>query len=143
MKGLFGPTFGERVIAFIIRWVILAIAVWVAAELIEGIHLDGWESTLIIALILGLLNVFIKPFLVYVSLPVTILTLGLFLIVINTALLGFTAWLAGKFDDIHFAIDDFGDAFLGAIIISLITFVLSQFINAERFARDLTRRVRL
>lgn len=88
----------QKLVTFVIRWLITAAAVWVAAELLGGIHLEGWRSTLIVALILGLLNVYIKPILVVLGLPALLMTLGLFLIIINTALLGLTAWIAGKFD---------------------------------------------
>ena len=128
-----------RLVAYAIRWAILAVAVWIAAELIDGIQLEGWESTLIIALILGLLNVFLKPILAIVALPLTLLTFGLFLIVINTGLLALTAWIAGKFDEIKFDIEDFGAALLGAIVISVVGFVLNQLIDADKLARDLTR----
>jgi putative membrane protein len=139
---VFGPSLPERIVSFAIRWLILAVAVWVAAEIVPGIHLDGWESTVIVALILSLLNMFVKPLLVAISLPVTILTLGLFLIIINTAMLGLTAWIAGQMDDLRFDIDDFWAALVGAIIISIVSFVLGIFIDADKMARGLTRRVR-
>lgn len=129
----------ERLIAFAVRWLILAVAVWVAAELVPGIRHEGWRSILIVALILGLLNAFLKPLLVFLSLPITVMTLGLFLVVINTGLLALTAWLAGKAENVQFAIDSFAAALLGAVIISIITFILSRFVNAERIARNLTR----
>ncbi|KAA0231251.1 hypothetical protein EDM76_11015 [bacterium] len=96
----------------------------VAAWAVGGIHLEGWESTLIVALILGLLNATIRPLLFWLSLPLTCLTFGFFVLVLNTAMLGLTAWIAGKFDRIHFAIDGFWDAFWGAIIISLVAWAL-------------------
>jgi putative membrane protein len=95
-----------------------------------------------VALILSLLNMFVKPLLVAVSLPVTILKLGLFLIIINTAMLGLTAWIAGQMDDLRFDIDDFWAALVGAIIISIVSFVLGIFIDADKMARGLTKRVR-
>jgi putative membrane protein len=97
----------ERIATFIIRWLITAVAVWVAAAIVGGIHLEGWESTLLVALILGLLNAILRPLLVLGALPAIIMTLGLGLILINTALLALTAWIAGKFDRIVFDIDGF------------------------------------
>jgi len=122
-------------VAFLVRWAILAVAVWVAASLIDGIHLEGWESTLVVALILGLLNALVKPILLMVSLPLTILTLGLFVLVLNAAILGLTAWIAGQFDNILFDIDGFLDAFLGALIITVVSWVLSQFVDAGKISR--------
>ena len=118
-----------------IRWLLLAFAVWVAAEVIPGIRLEGWQDTLFVALILGLINVFIRPILFFATLPATLLTLGLFLIVVNAALLELTAWLAGLFGSPDFAIESFGDALLGALIISLVGFVLRRVVNAGRLAR--------
>lgn len=125
----------QKLVAFVVRWLITAVAVWIAAELIGGIHLEGWKSTLLVALILGLLNAYIKPLLVLFGLPALIMTLGLFLVIINTALLGLTAWIAGKFDSIHFAIDGFWDAFWGAIIISIVSFLIGIYLNPKRIAR--------
>ena len=82
-----------RLVAFVVRWLINAVAVWLAAELVDGIHLDGWQTTLTVALFLGILNQFVKPFLVFIGLPFIVLTLGLFLVLINTALWG---WLSGS-----------------------------------------------
>jgi putative membrane protein len=130
----------ERLIALAIRWLMLALAVFVAAEVVPGIHLDGWGSTLAVAAILGLLNVYVRPVLFFVSLPLTIVTLGLFLIVLNAILLGFTSWVAGQIDDLRFSVDSIGAALLGAIIISLVGFVLRVFVKPEGIARDLSGR---
>jgi putative membrane protein len=129
------PSTAGRIAAFIIRWLVTAAAVWVAAALVPGIHLDGFGSTLAVALILGLLNAYLKPLLVISALPGIVLSLGFLLILINTALLALTAWIAGKFDGITFAIDGFWSAFFGAIIISLTSFLLTRFINPGRIAR--------
>ena len=125
--------------AFVVRWLITAAAVWVAAELIGGIRLEGWKSTLLVALILGLLNQYLKPLLVIAGFPALIMTLGIFLIFINTALLALTAWIAGKFDSIHFAIDGFWDAFFGAIVISIVSWLLSMVIDVNRIAKSVAR----
>ncbi len=129
------PSRGSRAVEFVVRWLITAAAVWVAAALIGGIHLDGWRSTLLVALILGLLNAYLKPFLVIGAFPALIMTLGFFLILINTALLALTAWIAGKFDSIKFEVDGFWSAFFGAVIISLVSFLLSRIFNPGRIAR--------
>jgi putative membrane protein len=128
----------SRLLSLAIRWVVLAIGVWAAAELLSGIHLEGWESTFLVALILGLLNLYLRPILVLLALPVTILTLGLFIIVINAALLGLTSWIAGQIDSIHFAVDGFGDALLGALIISAISLLIGIFVKPDRIASGLT-----
>jgi putative membrane protein len=126
-----------RLMVLVLRWLILAVAVWVAAELVGGIHLEGWESTLIVAAVLGLLNLYVKPVLVLLSFPVTLLTLGLFLVVINALLLGLTHWLVNQFGGIEFSIDSVGAALLGAVIISIVSTLIGLFINPERLARSL------
>ena len=127
-----------KLVTFVVRWLITAVAVWIAAELLGGIYLEGWRSTLLVALILGLLNAYVKPLLVLAGLPALVMTLGLFLIIINTALLGLTAWIAGKFDSIRFDIDGFWDAFFGAIIISIVSWLLTMVVNPGKIARRVT-----
>ena len=132
-------TGSTKLVTFVVRWLITAAAVWVAAEMVSGIHLEGWQSTLLVALILGLLNAYLKPLLVVGTFPALIMTLGIFLIFINTALLALTAWISGKFDSIHFAIDGFCSAFFGAIIISIVSFFISLVVNPKKIARSVGR----
>jgi uncharacterized membrane protein YvlD (DUF360 family) len=120
------PTWQERIVAFLVRWAILTLAVWIAAAIVPGIVLDGWKSAIVVGLILGFLNAILKPILFIISLPITVLTLGLFLLIINTGLLALTAWIAGQIDGISFDIDGFWDAFLGALIISLVSWILGS-----------------
>lgn len=129
----------SKLVAFVVRWLITAAAVWVAAKLVGGIHLEGWKSTLLVALILGLLNAYLKPLLVVGTLPALVMTLGVFLILINTALLALTAWIAGKFDSIHFSIDGFWPALFGAIIISVVSFFISLVVKPGKIARSVGR----
>ncbi|MBI4203029.1 MAG: phage holin family protein [Chloroflexi bacterium] len=129
-----------RLFAFVIRWAIFALAVWVAAELVEGIHLQGLKSILFIALVLGVLNAYVKPLLVLVAFPLMMLTFGLFLVVINTGLLLAAEWLAGEFGGefgLRFSIDGLIPAVLGAISISIVTFVVTRFVDVERMAKSL------
>lgn len=128
----------ERALVLAIRWLLLSFAVWVAAELVEGIRYDGWDSIFVFALVLGLLNLYVRPLISLLALPLTILTLGFFLIVLNAAYLGLASWIAGWFSGINFHVDDFWAALLGAIVISVIGLVAGIFIKPERIARDLT-----
>lgn len=125
----------RRLAAFGLRWAITAVAVWVAAEVVGGIHYDGWPSILAVAFILGLLNAYLKPLLVIGALPAVVLSLGLALVLINTALLALTAWIAGKFDSIDFSIDGFWDALFGAVLISVVSFVLTRIVDPNRVVR--------
>ena len=115
------------------RWLILAIAVWVSAEIVEGIHYDGWGSVLVVAAILGLLNLYVRPAFALLALPLTILTLGVFIIVINAILLGLAAWISDIFGA-DFSIDGAWPAFLGALIISLVSLLINRFIDVEKLS---------
>lgn len=124
---------GESWVPLLIRWLLLAASVWIAAELLSGIELEGVASTLIVAAILGLLNAYVRPFLLLITLPVTVLTLGLFIIVINALMLGLADLLAGLFD-INFEVKTFGAALLGALIISIVSTILNSLVQPGRFA---------
>jgi putative membrane protein len=105
----------------IIRLLINAAALWVAAYLVTGIDLDGSAAAiLIVVLVFGLVNAIIKPILKLFSLPAVILTLGLFTLLINAAMLGLTAAVTDAL-----TIDGFLPAILGAIVISIVSAVLS------------------
>jgi putative membrane protein len=118
---------------FIVRVVVNGIALWVAAWLVSGVHLaDGDDSTttkvvtiLLVALIFGVVNAFVKPIATLLSLPFVVLTLGLFLVVVNALMLELVAWLSDLVG-LSFSIDEFfWDAVLAAIIISIVSWVLS------------------
>jgi putative membrane protein len=106
-------------IAFIKRWIITTVAVLVAVNIVHGIHYDTAVGLIIATLVLGFLNAVVRPVLVFVSLPLLIVTLGLFLLVINALLL----YWVGQMKTFH--VDSFGAAFLGSIIISLVSLVLN------------------
>ena len=128
----------ERLLSLALRWLLLSFAVWVAAELIDGIRYDGWQSILVVSLVLGLLNLYVRPLLTLLTLPLTILTLGLFLLVLNAAFLGLASWIARELS-VDFHVDDFWAALLGAVVISIVGMLVSLFVNPDRIARSLTR----
>ena len=106
---------------FLQRWVINTVAVMVAANIVPGIDYGGPASLVVASLLLGILNVVLRPLLLLLSLPVVILTLGLFTWVINALLLYFVGQLVKSF---HVA--DFWSALWGALIISLVSLVLNS-----------------
>ncbi|MDH3293113.1 MAG: phage holin family protein [Acidimicrobiia bacterium] len=109
-------------IRFALRVVINAAGLWVADRLLDGITLaDEITTILLVALVFGVVNALVRPIALVLSLPALILTLGLFTLVVNAAMLALTAWLTDGL-----AIDGFGAAFLGAIIITLISWILSS-----------------
>ena len=99
------------------KLLVIAAAVWIVAAVVPGVHVQkGVASYVVIALIFAVVNVLVKPVLKLLSFPLLLLTLGLFLIVINAALLGLTALLTTRM-----AIDGFGPAVIASLIISAIT----------------------
>lgn len=108
----------------LLRWLMLTVAVLAAAYLVEGIQTAGFFSALITAAVLGILNAILRPILVVLTLPATILTMGLFLFVINALLLMMVSGVVGSF---HVA--GFGAALLGSLIISLVGWLLNSFIS--------------
>lgn len=136
---MFGTSSTERVLSYVIQCVLLALGIWVAAKLVDGIHLVGWQSTLIVAVILGLLNGFLKPAISLIALPLTILTFGLFSIVINSGLLLLTSWIARHSSSINFQVDNFLAAVFGSIVISIVSIVVHFFINTDKISRGLAK----
>jgi putative membrane protein len=104
----------------VIRFLISLVAIGFSQYIVSGFNIDGWGALIFGAAILGVINAFIKPFVSIISCPLTILTLGFFALVINAAMLGLTAWIAGLFD-LDFEVDGFIPAFLGALVISLVS----------------------
>lgn len=114
-------------IRIVIRVIINAAALWVAARFIDGITLtEDVGSILFVAIVFGLINAFIRPVVLVLTFPALILTLGLFTLVINAAMLGATAWLTDSL-----AIDGFGPAFLGALVITVVSWALSSLLINE------------
>lgn len=107
--------------SFLQRWLVDTVAVMVAANVVKGINYDSMTSLLVASLLLGVFNAILRPLLLLLSLPLVIFTLGLFTLVINALLLYFVGQLVKSF---HVA--DFGAAFLGALIISLVSLVLNS-----------------
>lgn len=111
---------------FVFRWAITTVAVMVAASLISGIRYDSTGSLIGAALLLGILNAFLRPILLLLAAPLIILTLGIFIFVIN----GLMLLLVN--DLVHgFHVDGFGSAFWGAVLISIVSWMLSAFFRGS------------
>ena len=104
----------------LIKWAINAVVLVVTAHLVPGLRLTSFAAAMTAALVLGLINTFVKPFFLLITLPVNIITLGLFTFVINALMLWFTASLVQGFE-----INRFASAILAAIVISVISVFLS------------------
>jgi len=110
-----------RLKEFLWRWIVTTVGVLVAAHVVPGIHYDRghWEALLVATLVLGLLNAFLRPLLMLLSLPLVVFTLGFFILIINAGLLYLVGQLVKAFQ-----VDRFSDAFWGALIISIVSFFL-------------------
>ncbi len=111
-------------IGFALRLLIVALGLWLASEWVPGIEVKGPWTLLGAALLLGIVNAVVRPLLIILTLPITVLTLGVFLLVINAAMLGLVAWM---FD--NFTIAGFGSALLGSIVVGLTGWLGSWFIG--------------
>jgi putative membrane protein len=111
-------------VGFLVRVLVNAAALWVAAALIPGISLGGVGYTLLAALVLGLINAIVRPVLVFLTLPITLVTLGLFIFVLNA----FCLWLTSRLVP-GFEVHGFGAAFLGALVISAVSWMVTAFLS--------------
>ena len=105
---------------FLLFWALNALLLWVASEVFSSVRFDSTSALLVAGLLFGLAHAFLKPVLVLLTLPVTIVTLGLFLLVVNALILLLVAWLVPGF---HVA--GFGQAVLVALFISILSFILN------------------
>jgi len=114
-------------VRFLIRVVVNGVAVLLAARLIPGIALADPISAFIAGLVLGVINAIVRPLLIIITLPFTLLTLGLFIFVVNAVCLALVAWLVPGF-----SISGFWAAFLGALFISLVSWILHAILDDRR-----------
>lgn len=121
----------------ILQVLVNAAALWVAVLVVPNLDFLGeWWKLLVVAFIFGLVNTFLRPLLRIVTFPITIMTLGLFLLVINALLLLLTGAISAELD-LGFVVGDFLAALLGSIVVSLVGFVLSLVIGTGRAATRL------
>lgn len=118
---------------FLIRWLINAIGLYVAVAIVPGINLqsDNWLSFIWLALIFGIVNAFFSPILKLLTCPLILLTLGLFTLVINTFLFMLAGWIGTSFG-VGFTVDSWWTAFLGSIVVSLVSVVLTLVVHDDR-----------
>jgi len=111
-------------VGFILRGLVAALGLWAATEMLQGFRIDTATTLIIAGLLLGVVNAIVRPFALLLSLPALIFTLGLFLLVVNAAMLGLVALLLPGF-----YIDGFWTAVGGAIIVSVVSWIGSWFIG--------------
>ncbi len=111
---------------FFFRLVITALGLWAAATIVPGVTITGWQALVVSALLLGIVNAVIRPIILILTLPLTILTLGLFILVVNGVSLGIVAWLVPGF---HLA--GLAAATLGALVVGVTSWFASAFVGGS------------
>lgn len=115
---------GKFLIVLLTRWLVITAGILIASTILKGIHVDSLKTAIIAAAILGMINVVLRPVLLILTLPLTILTLGVFAFVLNALMLLLVAYFVPGFD-----VDGFFWAFLGALIISIVSWIANRFIS--------------
>jgi len=110
---------------FLVRWFVSALSLWVASAIVPGMHIEGVGTLVLAALLLGLVNAVIRPIVLILTIPITILTLGLFLLVVNAAMLGLVAALLAGF-----TLSGLLPAILGSLLVSVVGSILSWTIGS-------------
>ena len=119
---------GISLAEFCIRWFVTAVAVFAAVGLVNGIECGSPTDLILAALLLGIINAFVRPVLLILCLPLIVVTMGLFILVLNALLLWF---VSGLFPAGHFTVAGFWPAFWGALVISIVSWLLSSFFHAS------------
>jgi putative membrane protein len=119
---------------FVLRLLASAVAIWAAAAIVPGVEIGGAELTdqalvaLLVGVIFGIVNAVIRPIVAVLAFPLYVVTLGLFTFVANALLFWLTAWLAGLFD-LDFTVEGFVAAFLGALVVTIVSWGLSLLVR--------------
>ncbi len=119
---------------FLYRLLITALGLWAASAIVPGVSFRNWQTLLLAALLLGIVNAVVRPILLFLTFPITILTLGLFIFVVNGVSLALVSWLLPGF-----MLRGLGAAILGSIVVGLTSWLASAFVGGsgriERFRR--------
>ncbi|MBM4328778.1 MAG: phage holin family protein [Deltaproteobacteria bacterium] len=116
----------------LIRWLVTTLAILMIPHLISGVRVEGIGSALAAAAILGILNALIRPILIVLTLPLTIVTLGLFILVINALLFQFAGWVVSG---LH--IDSFWSALFGSLIVSVVSWIMNSALPSSDMERTI------
>jgi putative membrane protein len=126
---------------WIVRVLVTAVALWVATLLVDGVEVEGGSTLerfgwlLVVALIFGFVNLLVKPFVMLLSIPLLILTLGLIMLVINALMLWLTGWISDQLG-LPFQVDGFWAAFWGGLVVTIVSFVINVLIPDGKGSRS-------
>ena len=116
----------NHVVPFLIHWAITAVSLWLASKIFKGLKFDSAGSLVVSALLLGFVNAVVRPLLVFFTLPLTLVTFGLFLLVINALMMMLVAWLVKGF-----RVSGFWTAFFASIFVSLLSIVIGAVVSTQ------------
>lgn len=120
---------------FVLRWLATAVAAGVAIWIVPGVEVIGgtevWIAVALLGLILSLVNMVVKPILQVLSLPITVLTLGIFYLIVNTLMLYLAAWIANGVFNVGILLDSFGSAFVASIVISIVSAIVNGIVEKD------------
>ncbi len=118
---------------FFLTWIVAAVSLVITAKIVPGILVVSFPAAMLAAVVIGLVNAVVRPIITLLTLPLSILTLGLFLLVVNAVSLSLASWLAGAFS-IGFSVNGFWPALFGAIVLSFVSGLIGRFVNADTVA---------
>ncbi len=118
-------------LSFFLTWVVAAVSLVVTANIVPGIAVVSFPAAMLAAVVIGFVNAVVRPIITLLTLPLTVLSLGLFLFVVNAISLSLASWLAGAFS-IGFAVNGFWPALFGSIVLSLVSGFIGRFVNFDR-----------
>jgi putative membrane protein len=113
--------------SFLVHWLIVGVALWVTTQVLAGVHVSSIQVLVLAALVLGLVNALVRPVITILTLPLTIITLGLFYLVVNGLAFGLAAALVPGF-----SVDGFASAVLGALVVSIVSWVIGLVTNEKK-----------
>ena len=116
---------------FFLTWVVAAVSLVITANIVPGITIVSFPAAMLAAVVIGFVNAVVRPILTVLTLPLSILSLGLFLFVVNAISLSLASWLAGAFS-IGFGVNGFWPALFGSVVLSFVSGLIGRFVNAEQ-----------
>lgn len=123
----------KDMLSFFLTWVVAAVSLVVTANIVPGITVVSFPAAMLAAVVIGFVNAVVRPIITILTLPLSILTLGLFLFVVNAISLSLASWLAGAFS-IGFAVNGFWPALFGSIVLSFVSGFIGRFVNLDSSA---------
>ena len=121
-------------LSFFLTWIVAAVSLIITANIVPGMAVVSFPAAMLAAVVIGLVNAVVKPIITLLTLPLTIITLGLFLFVVNAISLSLASWLAGAFN-IGFAVNGFWPAVVGSIVLSFVSGLIGRFVNADTLSQ--------